>query len=142
MSDPTDPTPKKGDMPTHPRSPKAWRLVFLDALRMHGMVSKAAETAGIHRDTAYFERSQDPTFAAEWQEALDRGVDMLEDVARYRAFAGSDTLMIFLLKAHRPERYRETIRTVTLNITPDDLRDLSDHDLDNLESQLKASDRR
>ena len=141
MTNPTHPTPEKSAPPTHPSSPKAWRVVFLDALRMHGMVTAAAQTAGIHRDTAYFERSVDPAFAAEWKEALDRGVDMLEDVAKQRAYAGSDTLLIFLLKAHRPERYRETIRTVTLNITPDDLRDLSDDDLDNLESQLKATDR-
>jgi hypothetical protein len=121
---------------------KHWRLKFLDGLRMHGVVTRAAMEAGIDRDTAYYERQRDPTFAVEWQEALDRGVDMLEDVAKQRAFAGSDTLLIFLLKAHRPERYRETIRTVSLNITPDDLRNLSDDDLDNLESQLKATDRR
>lgn len=121
---------------------KHWRLKFLDGLRMHGVVTRAAMVAGIDRDTAYYERQRDPTFAVEWQEALDRGVDMLEDVAKQRAFAGSDTLLIFLLKAHRPERYRETIRTVSLNITPDDLRNLSDDDLDNLESQLKATDRR
>lgn len=121
---------------------KHWRLKFLDGLRMHGVVTRAAMEAGIDRDTAYYERQRDQTFAVEWQEALDRGVDMLEDVAKQRAFAGSDTLLIFLLKAHRPERYRETIRTVSLNITPDDLRNLSDDDLDNLESQLKATDRR
>jgi hypothetical protein len=121
---------------------KHWRLKFLDGLRMHGVVTRAAMEAGIDRDTAYYERQRDPTFAVEWQEALDRGVDMLEDVAKQRAFAGSDTLLIFLLKAHRPERYRETIRTVSLSITPDDLRNLSDDDLDNLESQLKATDRR
>lgn len=139
---PTHPTAEKSTIPTHPSSPKAWRPVFLEALRTHGMVTAAALAAGIHRDTAYFERSIDPMFAAEWREALDRGVEMLEDVAKKRAFEGSDTLLIFLLKAHRPEIYRETIRTVSLNITPDDLRNLSDDDLDNLESQLKATDRR
>jgi uncharacterized protein YjiS (DUF1127 family) len=120
---------------------KHWRLKFLDSLRLHGIVTQAAKDAGIDRDTAYYERQRDPVFAAEWKEALDRGVDMLEDVAKQRAYAGSDTLLIFLLKAHRPVVYRETIRTVTLNITPDDLRNLSDDDLDNLESQLKAADR-
>lgn len=95
------------DSPTHPTAQKAWRLKFLDGLRMHGIVTRAAKDAGIHRDTAYFERQQDPTFATEWKEALDRGVDMLEDVAKMRAYDGSDTLLIFLLKAHRPEKYRE-----------------------------------
>lgn len=120
---------------------KHWRLAFLDALRIHGIVSRAAVDAGIHRDTAYFERQRDPEFAREWAEALDRGVDMLEDVAKQRAFEGSDTLLIFLLKAHRPKVYRETIRTVTLNITPDELGHMSDDELDRLEQQLKTADR-
>lgn len=129
-------------VPTHPTSEKAWRLVFLDALRMHGIVTKAAAAAGVHRDTAYFERQRDPEFAQQWQEALDRGIDMLEDVAFERAYQGSDTLLIFLLKSRRPERYRETTRTVTLNMTPADLQDLSDDELDNLERQLTATHRR
>ena len=33
----------------------------------------------------------------------------LEATARRRAIEGSDALLIFLLKAHRPERYRETV---------------------------------
>ena len=34
---------------------------------------------------------------------------MLEAEARRRALAGSDGLLMFLLRAHRPERYRETL---------------------------------
>src|SRR5690349_20966768 len=94
---------------------KHWRLKFLDGLRMHGMVTQAAIEAGIHRNTAYFERQRDPEFAKEWEEALDRGVDMLEDVAKKRAFEGSDVLLIFLLKAHRPEKYREIARSIQVN---------------------------
>ncbi len=108
---------------------KHWRLKFLDGLRLHGIVTQAAIEAGIDRDTAYYERQRDPVFAAEWKEALDRGVDMLEDVAKKRAFEGSDTLLIFLLKAHRPEVYRETTRNINANVqidwnaVPADLRD-------------------
>jgi hypothetical protein len=143
MSDnPTHPTPEKEGPLYTAQSPKAWRVVFLDALRVHGIVSRAAAEARIHRDTAYFERSQDPDFAREWQEALDRGVDMLEDVARQRAFQGSDTLLIFLLKAHRPERYRETIRTVTVPLAPEDLENLTDDELDRLDRNLQAAHRR
>jgi hypothetical protein len=109
---------------------KHWRLKFLDGLRMHGMVTQAAAEAGIHRNTAYFERQNDPVFAKEWQEALDRGVDMLEDVAKKRAYDGSDTLLIFLLKAHRPERYRETTRNLNITLTPEQATQLSDHELD------------
>lgn len=122
---------------------KHWRLRFLDALRAHGIVTRAAQEAGIDRDTAYYERKRDPVFAQEWAEALDRGVDMLEDVARQRAYKGSDTLMIFLLKAHRPEKYRETIttRNIQVNITPEDLRNMSDDELDQLAEQLDKAAR-
>lgn len=108
---------------------KHWRLKFLDSLRLHGMVTQAAKDAGIDRDTAYYERQRDPVFAAEWKEALERGVDMLEDVAKQRAYAGSDTLLIFLLKAHRPTVYRETTRNINTNVqidwnaVPPELRD-------------------
>lgn len=118
---------------------KHWRLRFLDALRVHGIVTKAAIEANVERSTLYFERQRDPVFAQEWAEALDRGVDMLEDVAKQRAYDGSDTLLIFLLKAHRPHKYRDTIRTVTLNLNPDDLQNLSDDDLERLDQQLKAT---
>lgn len=128
-------------IPTHPTSEKAWRLRFLDALRMHGVVTRAALAAGIHRDTAYFERQRDPLFAQEWVDALDRGADMLEDTAKQRAYEGSDTLLIFLLKAHRPERYRETTRSIQVNVTPDDLHHMSDEELDALDAQLKNLDR-
>lgn len=131
MSDPTLPTPEKD-----------WRIKFLDALQMHGIVTRAALEAGVHRDTAYFERSKDEWFASEWTKALERGVDMLEDVARQRAYEGSDTLLIFLLKAHRPDVYRETTRTISVNVTPDDLRTMSDDDLDDLEKQLRTPHRR
>jgi len=117
---------------------KHWRIKFLDELRLCGIVTKAAMAAGIHRDTAYFERQRDPTFAQEWQDALDRGVDMLEDVAKQRAYAGSDVLLIFLLKAHRPERYRETSKVIQVNVTPDDLQNMSDEELDALDTQLKS----
>lgn len=46
-------------------------------------------------------------FAAEWDEAVDEGTDVLEDVAFRRAVDGSDRLLIFLLKARRPEKFRD-----------------------------------
>lgn len=107
-----------------------WTTRFITALRMHGIIARAAAEAGIHRDTAYFERSRNPEFAKEWQEALDRGVDMLEDVAKERAFNGSDTLLIFLLKAHRAEKYRETTRNVHINMTPEQAEKLTNEEID------------
>ena len=44
------------------------------------------------------------------------GVEGLEDEARRRAFGGSDLLMMFMLKAARPDRYRDR-STVDINQT-------------------------
>ena len=35
------------------KRPPAWRKVFLEALRNTGNVTLAADTAGVHRNTAY-----------------------------------------------------------------------------------------
>jgi hypothetical protein len=60
--------------------------------------------------------NQDPDFAAAWEDAMTLGVEGLEDEARRRAFGGSDLLMMFMLKAARPDRYRDR-STVDINQT-------------------------
>lgn len=129
------------EQPTLPTTKSDWVVPFLDRLRMHGIVSKAALEVGIHRDTAYHRRSIDPWFADEWRKSIERGMDMLEDEAMRRAYNGSDTLLIFMLKANRP-KYRETLRHITVNFDPERLDQMSDDELDHLDNQLKAIDRR
>ena len=87
-----------------------WRPAFLATLRSSGNIRAASQAAGIHRSVAYRHRDLDAGFAAEWQAAMDDAIDVLEDVARSRALRSSDNLLIFLLKAHRPDLYRETSR--------------------------------
>ena len=70
----------------------------------------ACQAAGVPRQTAYDHRTSDAAFKAQWDAAVEEACDILEDVARQRAVEMSDTLLIFLLKAHRPEKYRETVR--------------------------------
>jgi len=53
---------------------------------------------------------QTSSFAAEVAAAKEAGTEFLEDVARKRAVESSDTLLIFLLKARKPEMYRDTQR--------------------------------
>lgn len=89
---------------------KAKQQRLLDALRAGDAVGTAAAKAGIARSTFYAWRDEDAEFAAEADAAIEYGTDVLEDVAYRRAVMASDTLMIFLLKARRPERYRETTR--------------------------------
>ena len=50
---------------------------------------------------------KDSEYATKVDQAMEEAVDVLEAVARKRAIVGSDVLLIFLLKGHRPEKYRE-----------------------------------
>src|SRR5262245_27197917 len=104
---------------------KDWRPAFLEALAEPGSVVHAATKAKIHRSTAYNARADERAFADAWKEAEQIGVELMEAEARRRAVEGcrrpvyqggklvghvqeySDTLLIFLLKAHKPEKYRE-----------------------------------
>jgi hypothetical protein len=114
------------------RTPKK-RASFLAALRSTGgNVSRSCEKAVLSRVAAYDWRAADPQFAREWDEAVEFGTDELEEEARRRAFTGvdepvfyqgevcgevrkySDTLLIFLLKGRRPDRYRERV-TIDVN---------------------------
>jgi len=108
------------------RTPKK-AAKFLAALRRTGNISRACKAEGIGRTAAYAWREVDLKFAERWDEALEEGIDNLEQEAYRRAYAGtlkpvfhqgkkcgsvkeySDTLTIFLMKAARPEKYRERL---------------------------------
>jgi len=127
------------------------REVFLDHLRKTANISESARVAVVARRTIYEWRDADPVFAAAWDDAIDEATDALEAEARRRAIEGdeeyvvsmgqlvrdpktgeylttrkrSDGLMTLLLKAHRPERFRERYDVqqtgnITMNITKDD----------------------
>ena len=110
------------------------RAAFLVNLAEFANITLAAKAAGWDRQSAYNYRASDPVFAAEWDDAMEQAVDLLEAEARRRALEGcdkpvfyqgeqcgvireySDTLAIVLLKAHRPEKFRENIRQ-DINVT-------------------------
>jgi hypothetical protein len=122
-------TSKKTGKPT--RKPR-WYKAFLSALRDGGNVRQACDACDISRTAAYDAYKRDPEFASLWDEAMDDATDSLEREARRRAERGvdepvfyqgetvgtvrkySDTLLIFLLKAHKPERFRDTVQKVAL----------------------------
>jgi hypothetical protein len=85
----------------------AWKPAFLEAFSTYGTVSHACKVVGVGRRTVYDARQVDEAFAAEWAAVEDDVSDDLEQEAVRRAKDGSDTLLIFLLKARRPEKYRE-----------------------------------
>lgn len=87
------------------------REMFLDELRKTCNVSHAARAAGVGRRTVYQWRDADPAFAEAWADAEEEAVDALELAARERAMDSSDRMMEILLKAHRPEKYVERVRS-------------------------------
>lgn len=100
---------------------------FLAQLRRCGVVALAADAAGISRSQAYRTREGSAAFREAWDTALEDATDGLEAEARRRALEGwdrpvfyqgqcvgavreySDPLLMFLLKAHRPDRFRERV---------------------------------
>lgn len=103
---------------------------FLEEFGQTGIISHAAETVGIDRHTVYYWQEHDEVFAQAYKQAELRSTEVLETEARRRALDGvdkhrrvydnrgnlideytettySDTLLIFLLKARAPEKYRE-----------------------------------
>lgn len=89
-----------------------WRHKFIAAFRKYGIVTVAAQVAVKGRTTVYEERKRNPEFELAWQEAEEASTDMLEAKAIQRATAEknpSDTLLIFLLKARRPQKYRDNL---------------------------------
>lgn len=92
------------------KAAERWRPRFLSTLARTGNVVRSAQRAKIKPHTAYKHRRNDAEFAKEWEAALDEAIDRLEGHAFERAREYSDTLTIFLLKAHRPEKYGETLK--------------------------------
>lgn len=110
---------------------------FLDVLSTTCNVTLAAKSVGLGRSRAYELKDKSKVFSQRWDEAIGEAIDLLEGEARRRAFHGadkpviyqgklstqtnpltgevrpltikeySDLLLIFLLKAHRPHKYRE-----------------------------------
>lgn len=87
-----------------------WKPTFLQALSYGRSATMAARAAGISRSYAYKVARADKAFMDAWNEAEEEGTDLLEDSATSEALAGNTTLKIFLLKARRPDKYRETLR--------------------------------
>jgi hypothetical protein len=121
----TDRTPSTR---ARPRARRGWKTKFTAALAESCNVTAACDAAGVARSSAYEARTKDREFAKAWDDALEQGVDTLELEARRRAVDGvarpvyqggklvgaervySDTLLQFLLRAHRPERFSERYR--------------------------------
>lgn len=105
---------------------KDWKEKFIAALAKGKSVTAAARAAKVARPYVYEVKDSDPEFAQLWEDAIEQGTDRLEDEAYRRAHDGtdkpvyqqgemvgfirqySDSLIIFLLKSRRPEKYKDT----------------------------------
>lgn len=109
---------------------------FLKALRETGSVGKAGKIAGIGHTSLYRWRQEDEVFAAKWDLAAELTADGLEDECRRRAMAGSDNLLMFLLKGLRPERWRES----RASMSPAELNKLIEGELKRLAKEKETED--
>lgn len=92
--------------------------LFLDAFRKCGSITQAAAAAGIGRHTHYDWLGVDAAYERAFRAAEDEAIEGLEDEARRRAFAGSDVLLIFLMKGAKPEKYRDRYEVTGKNGGP------------------------
>ncbi|MDA0787369.1 MAG: hypothetical protein O3B37_13870 [Proteobacteria bacterium] len=117
---------------------KAKREAFLNMLAETASVTAASQGTGVYRVKWYRIRKTDPAFAQAWDEALEIGLDAVEDEAIRRAVAGheepiyfrgekigavtkySDRMLMQLLQARRPTRYG----AAAARVETDDLRSL------------------
>ncbi len=107
------------------RSAPDWAPKFLAELSERGNIRDSCRASGISRQGFYNRRNADEAFAAQVALAIEEAADALEREAWRRAVEGcerpvyylgercggireySDTLMSLLLKAHKPDRFRE-----------------------------------
>ncbi len=103
------------------------KKAMLEAFAECGNVTLACEIANIGRTTHYEWLKEDEKYAKAFDNAMEQAADRLEQEARRRAVEGttkpvfykgeecgyireySDTLLIFLLKGARPEKYKERV---------------------------------
>lgn len=106
---------------------KERQAAFLRAYARTGVVSRAAKAAKVPRSTYYAWYEQDADFRAAVKEAKAAAVEAMEYEAWRRAVKGvrrphyyrgqvagyireySDVLLMFLLKANDPEKYKEHV---------------------------------
>lgn len=100
----------------------------MSILAAGGTVSAGADAISVTRQALYQHREVSDDFRTAWDDAVDEGADVLEAEAFRRAVKGveepiyhnghaidtvwkySDTLLIFLLKGRRPEKYRDNYK--------------------------------
>lgn len=84
--------------------------LFLDAFTKTGTVLGASRRCNISRETVRLWRKNDSVFAERFEDADLDITETLETKAMSMAMAGDTTMVIFLLKSRRPEKYRDHVK--------------------------------
>ena len=110
------------------------KSVFLESYRITGNMSLSSQESRVSRRTIYDWLASDVHFQDDFNEAREVATDALEEEARRRAVDGvetpfntkgetifirkfSDTLLIVLLKANRPSKFRENPQGSPINVS-------------------------
>lgn len=137
-----------------PHNDTGQRDLFLRILSETANVSRAARVAGIGASQVYRWREKMPKFAEDWDSALREALDALEEVLRDRVINGiershfhggektgtyktfSDALLMFYLRAKRPDIYNKGGTEMAVERTGDD--DALNKQLDAIAARVKA----
>ena len=97
------------------------KLAFLQAYRIHGVVSRATYEARIHRTTVYKWLDSDEAFVQAFADCHEDTYDELEASGYQKALAGDPILTMFYLKAHRP-KFRDRV-SIDIDSVRDEIRE-------------------
>jgi len=128
---------------------------YLEAMALAGTLTAGCQAAQVSHNTVFKWRELDDQFVLAEQQARNRFADNLEQEAVRRAWRGvdkpvyqggelvgtvteySDTLLIFMLKAVRPEKFRERV-DVRQTVTSDVVDQLTDQQREAVRKALRG----
>ena len=101
MTEAQDPKRSQASRLRRPRGQKR----FLEALAITANVRASCLAGKVTRSAVYVWRDRDERFRAEWESALDEGLDRIEMSGFASAVEGNPHLIQFFLSRRRPEMY-------------------------------------
>lgn len=100
------------------RSAGKWKAPFLAAFANSGNIRASAMAAGVGRTQVYNILEKDEKFRADFDEAKDEAIELLEATLRQQALSGHVTALIFLLKSLDPQTYNDRVQVTGVNSGP------------------------
>ena len=119
--------PTQPSRPEIPGMPTDRIRKFMETYAKTGSLRAAARSAKVSLSAHYEMLETSDSYRKQFEAAQQQVADLLESECFRRAFAGSDELVIFLLRAWVP-RYREhTIRDITVSEAGGDAHEVVRH---------------